>query len=526
MKRINPDKIIWTESSLQELERLFGEKIEFEIDELEEGLGGLDFPWPITIKGVVAETDVSGAVWVNLTIEFDEISGAGAYEVRMSATEEQDNYEMGVPRVSTWTGTELLEFEYGLNTFQYFYTTVDAVEVGDGNGLIVYGIDTVGASLSDVTSTDIYLEKISINSAMTVTGRALIGTVFPTNSRAVDVIFEKIGTDRYVLIIESERNNGAFPNAITDYIIRVINSVGTTFSEETLSVGFKYNSRPQISITGAGEIFIASVVDDMVYSYSVTGDVVSFVESTAMPTMTEPDNEYFYATVFDNYYAITELTPTNIKYHVTSRTGANLNGSWSAFQPDLSLDYRYLDDGHGYVKTDTDKVLMLGVRYEQVGEPELDAIVMFELSCVSGTISINEATVEPLIYKGSTLPYYTTGHSVSMTGQLKKIGSNSYMINYRIDETGGDIYNVKHIVKDPLGVSSSQSHENFYGMGPTTTNAFTELNGGDYYFATLSSGQTMVSYSLFGNYSEVYAPRTYYITKGFVIYDTIPESVL
>jgi hypothetical protein len=523
--RLNAGEIRWTENSLQELERLLGGKIEIEIGELEESLGGLDFPWPITIKSVASETDTQGRVWVNLIVEFDEINGAGAYEVRMSVLEDADNYEMGVPRAATWTGPDLSEYESGLNTWVSYYTSVDAAEIGNGQGLIAYSIDSVGTGFTDIISSDIYIEKVTIDNHMTISNRALIDSIIPTDSRSLDVILKKVGSDRFILIVESERYNGPFPNAVTDYTIRLINSSGTNLSEETKTVGFKYNSRPQVEITDTGEIFIASVVDDLVYSFYLSGDTIIDNGTHAMPTMTEPDTEYFSTIIFDNYYVVTELTPTNIKYHVASRSGADITSAFNSFQPDVSLDYRYLNDGLGYIKSATDKVIVLGVRYEQVGEPSLDAMVLFELSCVSGTISIDESKVEPLIYKGSTLPYYTSGHSVSTSGLLKKIATNTYLINYRIDETGGDVFYVKHILKDPFTVGQVQSHANMYGMGATETNSFQELNNGDYYFKTLVNGFNMVSYTIAGTYVELLDPRTYYIREGFMIFDTVPEAV-
>jgi hypothetical protein len=93
--RLNADKIIWTENALQELERLFGEKIEIEIDDIEDSLGGLYFPWPITVKNVTAEQDQEGTIWCSLILEFDEVVGAGAYEVRMSLIPEENTVPSG-----------------------------------------------------------------------------------------------------------------------------------------------------------------------------------------------------------------------------------------------------------------------------------------------------------------------------------------------------------------------------------------------------------------------------------------------
>jgi hypothetical protein len=90
---VNPEKIIWTENALQELERLLGARPEFEIADLEDSLGGLDFPWPITVKNLIVDVDVEGVAWVNLVIEFDEISGAGAYEVRMTLLADDEQFE-------------------------------------------------------------------------------------------------------------------------------------------------------------------------------------------------------------------------------------------------------------------------------------------------------------------------------------------------------------------------------------------------------------------------------------------------
>lgn len=98
--RLNADKIRWTENALQELERLLGTKPEIEIADLEDSLGGLDFPWPITIKEIKAETDVQGRVWVNLIIEFDEINGAGGYEVRLTVSDDDNQIEIVDPQTT------------------------------------------------------------------------------------------------------------------------------------------------------------------------------------------------------------------------------------------------------------------------------------------------------------------------------------------------------------------------------------------------------------------------------------------
>jgi hypothetical protein len=91
---INSEKIIWGENALQELERLLGARPEIDVADLEDSLGGIDFPWPITVKDLIVEVDVEGVAWVNLIIEFDEISGAGAYEIRMTLLDDDNQYEV------------------------------------------------------------------------------------------------------------------------------------------------------------------------------------------------------------------------------------------------------------------------------------------------------------------------------------------------------------------------------------------------------------------------------------------------
>lgn len=113
--RPNADKIIWTENALQELERLLGSKVEIEVEELDESLGGLDFPWPIVIKSITADKDPSGETWSNLIIEFDEVSGAGGYEVKFSLVDDVnqfERYEIQQPEFLFQTRTEVGSSDY------------------------------------------------------------------------------------------------------------------------------------------------------------------------------------------------------------------------------------------------------------------------------------------------------------------------------------------------------------------------------------------------------------------------------
>jgi hypothetical protein len=124
---VNSEKIIWSENALQELERLFGSR-EFEIEEIEDALGSLDFPWPITVKSLTAEKDVTGETWSNLIIEFDEISGAGGYQVRMDLVPTEDNqYEVSgstnyVTYSSTYGGGYTFE---GNNYYEHSFSLAD-----------------------------------------------------------------------------------------------------------------------------------------------------------------------------------------------------------------------------------------------------------------------------------------------------------------------------------------------------------------------------------------------------------------
>lgn len=91
-------KINWTENALQELERLLGARPDVEIEDLDDSIGGLDFPWPITVKNLTAETDAEGAVWCQVIIEFDEIAGAGGYEVKFSLVPDTGQFEIVDPQ--------------------------------------------------------------------------------------------------------------------------------------------------------------------------------------------------------------------------------------------------------------------------------------------------------------------------------------------------------------------------------------------------------------------------------------------
>jgi hypothetical protein len=81
MTKLNADKIIWTDNTLNELRDLLGD-FEIEFDE-EDLLDGLNFPWPITIKSVGYDSD-AGTQSVYAVISFDEVDGAETYEVRFS----------------------------------------------------------------------------------------------------------------------------------------------------------------------------------------------------------------------------------------------------------------------------------------------------------------------------------------------------------------------------------------------------------------------------------------------------------
>lgn len=81
MTKLNADRIIWTDNTLNELRDLLGDfEIEFEEDDI---LDGLDFPWPITIKAVGHDED-AGTQTVYAVISFDAVDGAETYEVRFS----------------------------------------------------------------------------------------------------------------------------------------------------------------------------------------------------------------------------------------------------------------------------------------------------------------------------------------------------------------------------------------------------------------------------------------------------------
>jgi hypothetical protein len=82
MSKLNADRIIWTDNTLNELRDLLGE-IEIEFDE-DDVLDSLDFPWPITIKSVGHDEDEGGTQTVYAVISFDAVDGAETYEVRFS----------------------------------------------------------------------------------------------------------------------------------------------------------------------------------------------------------------------------------------------------------------------------------------------------------------------------------------------------------------------------------------------------------------------------------------------------------
>jgi hypothetical protein len=92
-------RIQWTENALQELEALLGARVDIDPEEIDDALGGLDFPWPITIKSVTADKDPSGETWANLIIEFDEIVGASGYEVRMNLLDPDGQIELKEPTI-------------------------------------------------------------------------------------------------------------------------------------------------------------------------------------------------------------------------------------------------------------------------------------------------------------------------------------------------------------------------------------------------------------------------------------------
>jgi hypothetical protein len=129
-------KIIWTENALQELERLLGAS-SFEIEEIEDALGGLDFPWPITIKSLTAEKDVTGETWSNLIIEFDEISGAGGYQVRMDLVADDNQYE-------------LITYDYDLYTSDYVNPGLNEIVLGSLPLETDYGIIITRGHLNGV----------------------------------------------------------------------------------------------------------------------------------------------------------------------------------------------------------------------------------------------------------------------------------------------------------------------------------------------------------------------------------------
>jgi hypothetical protein len=82
MSKLNADRIIWTDNTLNELRDLLGEiEIEFDEDDI---IDSLDFPWPITIKSVGHDEDEGGTQTVYAVISFDEVDGAETYEVRFS----------------------------------------------------------------------------------------------------------------------------------------------------------------------------------------------------------------------------------------------------------------------------------------------------------------------------------------------------------------------------------------------------------------------------------------------------------
>lgn len=94
------DKIVWSQSSIEELKAILADQDQDDLDESEEQIS-LDFPWEIVVIKQQTVTDESGGTSVNAVLGFDEVDGAEDYEVRISLIEEDGAVTIGP--ISEWT---------------------------------------------------------------------------------------------------------------------------------------------------------------------------------------------------------------------------------------------------------------------------------------------------------------------------------------------------------------------------------------------------------------------------------------